>query len=443
MSTAATLYAPGFPHGTVDGYRRGCHGSVCGALIACRDVYRRYQGDFTFRRQIDADVPVEEIYARDAAAADAARESDKAAARVERRRAAAAKRPKQPRPAGAPRAARTLTGPTALERHGDEITRLHAEGLSDQMIARDMGMSRSRVAQLRRALGLAPVEKERRERPARHSRAPRSSAAADVARLHAEGLRDIEIAERLELNVNYVGNLRRGQGLPLIPAPQRESTRRRYGKRRDRRPDVAAAHADGLTDREIGERLGMSPSEVGRLRRELGLASHRPAPRRRNPADLLPHGTNASYARGCRCDACHQAQREYYREWARKKRAQGIPAEHHGTPYGYQLGCRSRKACPAETTCTDASLAEERRRRREAGIPAAPDRADAAPVRAHVRALIDSGRSVLWIAQEADVSLSGIKTLIYGRSGARKGEFPAHIETAKATKLLALKGPNR
>lgn len=439
MSTAATLYAPGFPHGTVDGYRRGCHGSLCGAVIACRDVYRRYQGDFTFRRQIDAGVPVEEIYARDAEAAETTRQSDKAAARAERRRLAAAERPKKPRVAGQ-RPPRVLTGPTALDKHGAEIARLHAEGLSDRMIARDVGLSRSRVAQLRRDLGLAPVEQERRERPARHPRAQRTSAAAEVARLHGEGLRDVEIAERLELNKNYVGNLRRELGLPLIPAPARERKWHRYEKRRDRRPDVAAAHADGLTDRQIGERLGVSASEAGRLRRDLKLASHRPAPRRRNPAELLPHGTNASYARGCRCDACHQAQREYYREWARKKRAQGIPAEHHGTPYGYQLGCRGRKACPAETTCTDASLAEERRRRRDAGIPAAPARVDAEPVRVHVRALIDSGRSVLWVAQEADVSLSGLKTLLYGRSGVRKGEFPAHIEAEKATKLLALKG---
>lgn len=83
-------------------------------------------------------------------------------------------------------------------------------------------------------------------------------------------------------------------------------------------------------------------------------------------------------------------------------------------------------------------LAEERRRRREAGVEAVAPRVDAEPVRTHVRSLMDGGMSVLGIADAAGVSVSGLKTLLYGRSGARKGEFPANVETAKAEKLLAL-----
>lgn len=439
VSHTLDLYSPDFPHGTVDGYRSGCHGSACGAVIACRDVYRRYQGDFTFRRQIDAGVTAEDIYAAGAAEAEAVRERDRAAARAERRNAAASNRPKNTttgRARSFRRVVPTPAGLSALERHGAEITRLRSEGLNDRLIGEQIGLSQARVGQIRRELGIMGVQPQRRPRP---EHAPRVNAGADVARLHAEGLRDGEIAERLGLRSNYVGNLRRDLGLPVIPAPRAERRSRQRVKRPDRRPDVAAAHSEGLTDRQIGERVGISVSEAARLRRDLGLKSNRPAPWRRNPEDLQPHGTNASYARGCRCEACHRAQREYYREWARKKRAEGIPPEHHGTPYGYQLGCRGRKACPAEMSCTDASLAEERRRRREAGIPAQPDRVDAEPIRAHVRSLMDAGMSVFGIADTAEVSLSGLKTLLYGRSGDRKGEYPANIEAAKAEKLLAVK----
>lgn len=49
-----------------------------------------------------------------------------------------------------------------------------------------------------------------------------------------------------------------------------------------------------------------------------------------------------------------------------------------------------------------------------------------------------SGWTVLGIAAAADVSKTGIKILLYGRSGARKGELPAAIEEEKARRLQAL-----
>lgn len=51
---------------------------------------------------------------------------------------------------------------------------------------------------------------------------------------------------------------------------------------------------------------------------------------------------------------------------------------------------------------------------------------------------MNAGMSVLGIAETAGVSKSGVKTLLYGRTGPRAGEFPAHIEADKATRLLAL-----
>jgi len=42
------------------------------------------------------------------------------------------------------------------------------------------------------------------------------------------------------------------------------------------------------------------------------------------------------------------------------------------------------------------------------------------------------------IAAAADVSKTGIKILLYGRSGARKGELPREVEETKAQRILAL-----
>lgn len=64
-----------FPHGSPDGFRQGCRGGRCPATVACRDVHRRYIGDFTFRRLFDAGVTAAEILAQEAlqAAVDAAK----------------------------------------------------------------------------------------------------------------------------------------------------------------------------------------------------------------------------------------------------------------------------------------------------------------------------------------------------------------------------------
>jgi len=163
------------------------------------------------------------------------------------------------------------------------------------------------------------------------------------------------------------------------------------------------------------------------------------APRpRRAPRQLQPHGTNACRARGCDRPECIEAGREYHRLWMRRRRAEGIPLERHGTAYGYQLGCKDRETCPAEISCADASLAEERRRRREAGITEQAPRVPAEPVREHVRQLMACGMTVLGIAEKANVSKTGVKILLYGRSGARKGELPREIEQSKAQRILAL-----
>ncbi len=156
------------------------------------------------------------------------------------------------------------------------------------------------------------------------------------------------------------------------------------------------------------------------------------------PRQLQPHGTHACRARGCDRPECIEAGRTYHREWMAKRATAPIPRQHHGTAYGYQLGCKDRDQCPAETSCADASLAEERRRRRESGVAPQAPRVSAEPIRQHVRQLMASGMAVLEITDQAQVSKTGVKILLYGRSGARKGELPREIEAEKAQRLLAL-----
>jgi len=47
-----------------------------------------------------------------------------------------------------------------------------------------------------------------------------------------------------------------------------------------------------------------------------------------------------------------------------------------------------------------------------------------------------AGMAVLTIADVAGVSRTGLKVLLYGRSGERKGEMPAQIEADKARRIL-------
>lgn len=105
------------------------------------------------------------------------------------------------------------------------------------------------------------------------------------------------------------------------------------------------------------------------------------------------------------------------REYGKRRRAEGA-GDYHGTAYGYQLGCRARSECPADTTCTDAMLEAERVRRRTAGIPA-KELVDAGPVRAHVQDLRAAGMTVDRVADAADVPRATIKALLFSRGVGR------------------------
>ena len=205
MSRTLDMLEDGFPHGTVAGYDRGCRGSHCPAVIACRDVRRRYLSDMDFRRLVDAGVPVQEIAAIDFVTEERVR----VGAREKRRaaRAAAAIEPLEAREMAAtaepiaqqPEPARTLQVPSdprwairkawvaispggvlhgPFDEHADAVDfvavtsaavarritpeviqraiALWKTGLSDLKIANQLGVSQGTISRRLRALGYAP-----------------------------------------------------------------------------------------------------------------------------------------------------------------------------------------------------------------------------------------------------------------------------------------------
>lgn len=152
--SADILTSASFPHGTPDGFRNGCHGSHCPAPIACRDVHRRYAGDYTFRTQVDAGMTLTQILDAEQTAREAVitarREAIREAARIRhntnRRRARDGRTTAQKRsPDGTPRTPQQI-----------EIHRLHALGYTDTQIGHAMGKNRHQVTGIRAYLRLAP-----------------------------------------------------------------------------------------------------------------------------------------------------------------------------------------------------------------------------------------------------------------------------------------------
>lgn len=101
------------------------------------------------------------------------------------------------------------------------------------------------------------------------------------------------------------------------------------------------------------------------------------------------HATRARYLRGCRCEPCRDAHRRYSKAY--KHRVKADPST---------------------------------------GVPAAPMRLDATPVREHVRALLDSGWTKAAIQREAGLATSHCSHLL-------SGEYPT-IHRRVAARLLDL-----
>lgn len=77
------------------------------------------------------------------------------------------------------------------------------------------------------------------------------------------------------------------------------------------------------------------------------------------------HGKRGTYTKGCRCDACREANRSYIES---RRRAAGVqparlgPQSEHGTPGRYKRGCRC-EACRAGEAARTRRRVEINRRR--------------------------------------------------------------------------------
>lgn len=130
--SGADLLEDGFPHGTREGYERGCRGAACPGReefgLTCEQARTRYAGDFGYRRLVDAGKSPVEIVAADRVR----QEQDRAAARrqeatvvEEKSKVKPVARPKLPAPVPVPEVPDYVLA--AVELPADERERLEQE----------------------------------------------------------------------------------------------------------------------------------------------------------------------------------------------------------------------------------------------------------------------------------------------------------------------------
>lgn len=343
-------------HGTISGWQQGCRTNHCPSPITCRDLRTRYMGDYSFRKQIDAGLTVEQIHEAETSGAIAEQE----------RRAAAAER---------------------ARRQAQDDARAE------------------RAAQKNRELEHARQQRAAEREELRAAAAAERAAARAAAKAAREAERKEIAAERL--------------------AARAEA---RAAARQARLENHAA-----LTEQQRAERA--ATREAARVAREearaaarearVGRATERATNKNTNRTrGDHKHGTAYGYQLGCRDDkdgtttcpatpTCSQANNAYHREYMRKRERLGIPAEKHGTAYGYQLGCRT--TCPATPSCREAQRDADTARRRNRGEEPLAPRADAAPVYEHLITLRTAGMTLEQIAAAADLKPKTLQHFVYHR----------------------------
>ncbi len=152
-----------------------------------------------------------------------------------------------------------------------QVKELHAKGLNDKEKAEELGVSVLAVFSARRRLErkgeLVIPEPEPEHKEEDPIQKVESDFDEQVTALHAQGLRDKEIAKRLGIHKNRVGKIRKE--LRLEP----HSPKRRFTDQ-----ELIDLHALGLNDREIGERLGATRDGIRYHRKKLGLEVNKPKP---------------------------------------------------------------------------------------------------------------------------------------------------------------------
>lgn len=223
-------------HGTLGGFRDGCRGgAACPAVLSCRDVHTRWVGDYSFRRRVNAGVPVAVILADEAAAA--ARPVVKTAP----------KPPKRPTPG---RGTTGLVSPLLAK-----VEAAHADGLVDRDIAERVGCGLSTVGRLRRKAGLAP------------NAAPKAidvlaaTHGTRLRELHAQGWNDGRISEELGVSGSIARRVRVHLGLPAFGGSSGHTlgARVEVGPARVR---ILELRAVGWSYHRIGEAVGCSFATV-------------------------------------------------------------------------------------------------------------------------------------------------------------------------------------
>ena len=164
------------------------------------------------------------------------------------------------------------------------------------------------------------------------------------------------------------------------------------------------------------------------------------------------HGTPWGYQRGCRVaqacpnwrrgrQTCAEARRRYFAQYTRRRREGSGSAIAHGTVRGYSAGCRAGDQCNVEPhgrTCADAwreyKMAHARRqgvRPLETGVP--PGEAAF-----HVKRWIEQGMSRRSIAARVGIGRTTVGELLAYARGAARGRTLFHPETV--SKVLATAG---
>lgn len=146
--SADILSDPTYPHGTVEGFTRGCRGSHCPGPMICREVHHRYQGDYAFRKAIDAGQTAAEVLHAEQEAVRAAEHARRAAIRAEvtKRRGTAGGTPRTRTPSG------VRVPVTAYQKAIHELVTV--KGYTDREVADALGKTREQTAAARKYLGL-------------------------------------------------------------------------------------------------------------------------------------------------------------------------------------------------------------------------------------------------------------------------------------------------
>ena len=238
--SALDMLEDGFPHGTVDGYTRGCRTNHCPAPITCSVVRTRYVSDWAFRKRVDAGWTAEQITEQDAVEAEAARVVARAVARREREKARA-------KAARAKRPARTGVGRPWTDEDVAQLRRLTAACVSDVDIAERLDRGKHAVHTKRNELGI--------RRPDRDKTIPHGSYGGYAAGCRTDCPSTPSCHEQAKVYWRDQSEAkRRENGAP----PVKRYTEADYAR-------VREMHAQGLSRREIAARVGMSGAYVGRL----------------------------------------------------------------------------------------------------------------------------------------------------------------------------------